>query len=59
MMNRLIGDVYMRYQSLVGEIDIKDEGLKPWQVTELHRLAQEAESVLSGCRRKSSDRRDT
>lgn len=56
-MTKLIGAVYSRYQSLVGEIDEKDDGLKAWQVARLHELAQEAESVLSGCRRKQ-DRRN-
>ena len=55
-MTKLIGAVYSRYQSLVGEIDIKDEGLKAWQVNRLHELAEEAEAVLEGCRRKNERR---
>ena len=48
--------LYGRYHALLNEVDIKGEELKPWQVTALHQLAEQAEGVLNGTRRKT-DRR--
>jgi len=43
--------VYERFNKVRDIIDEKEAGLASWQTSELNRLAQEAESVLSGCRR--------
>lgn len=49
----MVNAVYSRYQSIVGEIDIKGDSLKPWQVAALNELAVQVEGVLAGSRRKS------
>lgn len=51
-----INGVYGRFQSIVNEIDVKADSLKAWQITALHQLAEQAEGVLNGTRRKT-DRR--
>lgn len=55
-MTHTIDGLYGRYSTLLNEIDMKDDNLRPWQVNELHRLAEEAEKVLAGCRRKQERR---
>ena len=59
-MTQAVERVYDRFHRLANEIDVKDEkvasGLKSWQVNALHELAEEAEAVLHGSRRKE-DRR--
>jgi len=56
MTQNAIDCLYSRFKVLCDELDEKGERLDTWQASSLHSLAEQAEKVLQGCRRKA-DRR--
>ena len=56
MTQQALNCLYSRYHALLDELDEKASLIESWQSAELHRLAEEAERVLQGCRRLSERR---